>query len=223
MSSLSSASATAGGTETVEGLLRRCSLNLKSFSDGLSDTKTSVLGLTDFHDSESMHTIFADVQRLDNVLQVLNDIDGYLVSILCKLFTVAPQGTPVYEALGEFREHLRESNVASLQGRNPISLIKLGLLTNHGTCLLDLVKDKLQTFKTASNQTLTEQAEAARDAISMWSLENGKSLLQGMTDLRQLFTSAEAHGIPIPDHATQCFRFKKGLEKGIYGKFSTDV
>ena len=49
MSSLSSASATAGGTETVEGLLRRCSLNLKSFSDGLSDTKTSVLGLTDFH------------------------------------------------------------------------------------------------------------------------------------------------------------------------------
>ena len=49
MSSLSSASATAGGTETVEGLLRRCSLNLKSFSNGLSDTKTTVLGLTDFH------------------------------------------------------------------------------------------------------------------------------------------------------------------------------
>ena len=49
MSSLSSASATAGGTETVERLLRRCSSNLKSFSDGLSDTKKSVLGLTDFH------------------------------------------------------------------------------------------------------------------------------------------------------------------------------
>ena len=49
MSSLSSASATAGGTETVEGLLRRCSLNLKSFSNGLSDTKTTVQGLTDFH------------------------------------------------------------------------------------------------------------------------------------------------------------------------------
>ena len=49
MSSLSSASATAGGTETVEGLLRRCSSNLKSFSNGLSDTKTAVLGLTDFH------------------------------------------------------------------------------------------------------------------------------------------------------------------------------
>ena len=431
MSSLSSASATAGGTETVEGLLRRCSLNLKSFSDGLSDTKKSVLGLTDFHktvkdpkatfqafndgllrlvrenwngpwdpsfariyhygtgtgfavraifgagqdepllvvdadtrdelrqtlkcamatpsdkavlrianwealckhskktadntgagggggqpksefefkgdtisvdtsaedlipvaeaifhdngmdedwqdllehrptrpsdgepyadtnaqtkswkttiiqkcatllakepiytfgsfpdfetdDSESMHTIFADVQRFDNVLQVLNDIDGYLVSILCKLFTVAPQGTPVYEALSEFREHLRESNVASLQGRNPISLIKLGLLTNHGTCLLDLVQDKLRTFKTGSKQTVTEQAEIARDAISFWTLENGKTLLQGLTDLRQLFTSAEAHGIPIPDDATQCFRFKKGLEKGIYGKISTDV
>ena len=41
-------------------------------------------------DSESMHTIFADVQRFDNVLQVLNDIDGYLVSILCKLFTARP-------------------------------------------------------------------------------------------------------------------------------------
>ena len=40
--------------------------------------------------SESMHTIFADVQRFDNVLQVLNDIDGYLVSILCKLFTARP-------------------------------------------------------------------------------------------------------------------------------------
>ena len=167
-------------------------------------------------DSESMHTIFADVQCLDNVLQVLNDIDGYLVSILCKLFTVAPQGTPVYEALGEFREHLRESNVASLQGRNPISLIKLGLLTNHGTCLLDLVEDKLRTFQTGSKQTVTEQAEIARDAISFWTLDNGKTLLQGMTDLRQLFTSAAAHGIPIPDHATQCFRFKKGLEKGIY-------
>ena len=49
MSSLSSASATAGGTETAERLLRRCSLNLKSFSDGLSDTKRSVLGLADFH------------------------------------------------------------------------------------------------------------------------------------------------------------------------------
>ena len=49
MSSLSSASATAGGTETDERLLRRCSSNLKSFSDGLSDTKTTVLGLTDFH------------------------------------------------------------------------------------------------------------------------------------------------------------------------------
>ena len=49
MSSLSSASATAGGTETDERLLRRCSSNLKSFSDGLSDTKISVLGLTDFH------------------------------------------------------------------------------------------------------------------------------------------------------------------------------
>ena len=431
MSSLSSASATAGGTETVEGLLRRCSLNLKSFSNGLSDTKTTVLGLTDFHkivkdpkttpqafndgllrllqenwngpwdpsfariyhygtgtgfavraifgagqdepllvvdadtrdelrqtlkcamatpsdkavlrianwealckhskktadntgaggggeqtkseiefkgetinvntsavdlipvaeaihhdshldaawqdllaqrptrtsdgepyadtnaqtkswkttiiqkcatilakepiytfgsfpdfetdDSESMHTIFADVQRFDNVLQVLNDIDGYLVSILCKLFTVAPQGTPVSEALSEFREHLRESNVASLQGRNPISLIKLGLLTNHGTCLLDLVQDKLRTFKTGSKQTVTEQAEIARDAISFWTLEDGKTLLQGLTALRQLFTSAEAHGIPIPDDATQCFRFKKGLEKGIYGKISTDV
>ena len=174
-------------------------------------------------DSESMHTIFADVQRFDNVLQVLNDIDGYLVSILCKLFTVAPQGTPVSEALSEFREHLRESNVASLQGRNPISLIKLGLLTNHGTCLLDLVQDKLRTFKTGSKQSVTEQAEIARDAISFWTLENGKTLLQGLTDLRQLFTSAEAHGIPIPDDATQCFRFKKGLEKGIYGKISTDV
>ena len=174
-------------------------------------------------DDSDMHTIFADVQRFDNVLQVLNDIDGYLVSILCKLFTVAPQGTPVYEALSEFREHLRESNVASLQGRNPISLIKLGLLTNHGTCLLDLVQDKLRTFKTGSKQTVIEQAEIARDAISQWTLENGKSLLQGTTDLRQLFTSAEAHGIPIPDDATQCFRFKKGLEKGIYGKISTDV
>ena len=431
MSSLSSASATAGGTETVEGLLRRCSLNLKSFSNGLSDTKTAVLGLTDFHnivknpkttpqafndgllrllqenwngpwdpsfariyhygtgtgfavraifgagqdepllvvdadtrdelrqtlkcamatpsdkavlrianwealckhsektadntgagggggqpkseiefkgvtinvntsavdlipvaeaihhdsdldaawqdllaqrptrtsdgepyadtnaqtkswkttiiqkcatllakepiytfgsfpdfetdDSESMHTIFADVQRFDNVLQVLNDIDGYLISILCKLFTVAPQGTPVSEALSEFREHLRESNVASLQGRNPISLIKLGLLTNHGTCLLDLVQDKLRTFKTGTKQSVTEQAEIARDAISFWTLEDGKTLLQGLTALRQLFTSAEAHGIPIPDDATQCFRFKKGLEKGIYGKISTDV
>ena len=174
-------------------------------------------------DDSDMHTIFADVQRFDNVLQVLNDIDGYLVSILCKLFTVAPQGTPVYEALSEFREHLRESNVASLQGRNPISLIKLGLLTNHGTCLLDLVQDKLRTFKTGSKQTVTEQAEIARDAISFWTLENGKTLLQGLTALRQLFTSAEAHGIPIPDDATQCFRFKKGLEKGIYGKISTDV
>ena len=29
-----------------------------------------------------MHTIFADVQRFEDVLQVLNDIDGYLVSIL---------------------------------------------------------------------------------------------------------------------------------------------
>ena len=70
---------------------------------------------------------------------------------------------------------------------------------------------------------MTEQAEIARDAISFWTLENGKTLLQGTTDLRQLFTSAEAHGIPIPDDATQCFRFKKGLEKGIYGKISTDV
>ena len=430
MSSLSSASATAGGTETVEGLLRRCSLNLKSFSDGLSDTKTAVLGLNDFHkivkdpkttpqafndgllcllqenwngpwdpsfariyhygtgtgfavraifgagqdepllvvdadtrdelrqtlkcamatpsdkavlrianwealckhsektadntgagggggqptseiefkgqtinvntsavdlipvaetihhdsdldaawqdllaqrptrtsdgepyadtnaqtkswkttiiqkcatilakepiftfgsfpdfetDDSDMHTNFADVQRFDNVLQVLNDIDGYLVSILCKLFNVAPQGTPVSEALSEFREHLRERNVASLQGRNPISLIKLGLLTNHGTCLLDLVQDKLRTFKTGTKQSVTEQAEIARDAISFWTLEDGKTLLQGLTALRQLFASAEAHGIPIPDDATQCFRFKKGLEKGIYGKISTDV
>ena len=170
-----------------------------------------------------MHTIFADVQRFEDVLQVLNDIDGYLVLILCKLLTVAPQGPPVCEALSEFREHLRSHNAASLHGRNPISLIKLGLLTNHGTCLLDLVNYKLQTFKTATNQTLTEQAETARDAISTWKHENGKSLLQGMTDLRQLFTAAEAHGNPIPNDATQCYRFKKGLEKGIYSKISNDV
>ena len=140
--------------------------------------------------------------------------------------TVAPQGTPVREALSVYQENRRNcthDDVVSMQGRNPISLIKLGLLTNHGTCLLDLVKDKLQTFKTASKQTLTEQAEAARDAISMWSLENGKSLLQGMTDLRQLFTAAGAHGNPIPNDATQCLRFKKGLEKGMYSKISNDV
>ena len=140
--------------------------------------------------------------------------------------TVAPQGTPVREALSVYQENRRNcthDDVVSMQGRNPISLIKLGLLTNHGTCLLDLLKDKLQTFKTASNQTLTEQAEAARDAISMWRLENGKSLLQGMTDLRQLFTAAEAHGNPIPNDATQCLRFRKGLQKGIYSQISTDV
>ena len=123
----------------------------------------------------------------------------------------------------ENRRNCTHDDVVSMQGRNPISLIKLGLLTNHGTCLLDLLKDKLQTFKTASNQTLTEQAEAARDAISMWRLENGKSLLQGMTDLRQLFTAAGAHGNPIPNDATQCLRFKKGLEKGMYSKIFNDV
>ena len=48
MSSLSSASATAGGTETVESLLRRCSSNLKSLSVDLCDTKKSVLGLAVF-------------------------------------------------------------------------------------------------------------------------------------------------------------------------------
>ena len=48
MSSLSSASATAGGTETVARLLCRCSSNLKSLSVDLCDTKKSVLGLAVF-------------------------------------------------------------------------------------------------------------------------------------------------------------------------------